>query len=156
MAFKYFIIVLIVAVIVFGSLLVLLKWDVSHKTTGPYFIPLQIGEKEIYAEVAISIEDRIKGLSGRADLSENQGMLFVYDKPDIYSFWMKDMNFPIDIIWIDQDYKIVDIAENISPDSFPQTFQPLKPAQYILEVNAGFSARNGIEIGNVAYFNYKN
>ena len=61
---------------------------------------------------------------------------------------MKDMNFPIDVIWLDENYRVVDIAQDVRPDSFPKVFDPQGPAKYILEVNAGFSGRNNIKIGD--------
>ena len=99
-------------------------------------------------EIADTPEKRIKGLSGRESLDEDAGLLFVYGEPGIYRIWMKDMNFPIDVIWFDQDYLVADMSRNIQPDSFPKIFKPLKPAKYILEVNAGFADKNGIKIGD--------
>ena len=58
------------------------------------------------------------------------------------------MNFPIDVIWLDKDFEVVDIAQNISPDSFPQVFEPKAPALYILEVNAGWAEHNNLKIGD--------
>lgn len=98
-------------------------------------------------EVAKTPEEKIKGLSGRESLDENAGLLFVYNEPGIYSIWMKDMNFPIDVVWLDEDYRIVDIAKDISPDSFPKIFEPAEPALYILEVNSGFTDKRGVEVG---------
>jgi hypothetical protein len=110
---------------------------------------VKIDGVSINIEIADTPEKRTQGLSGRSWLAKNQGMFFVYDKPDFYSFWMKDMKFPIDIIWINENKKIIDISKNISPDSFPQTFKSQKQAQYVLEVNAGFSAQNNIRINKI-------
>ena len=97
---------------------------------------------------AVTTEEKIQGLSGRDTLGEYKGMLFVYDEPDTYSFWMKSMQFPIDIIWIDGGHKVIDITKNIQPDSFPRSFKPKYPARYVLEVNAGFSDKNNVAIGD--------
>lgn len=102
---------------------------------------------ELNVEVVETADEMVRGLSGRTGLAEDEGMLFVYDEPGLYSFWMKDMKFPIDIIWIDENFEIIDITKNVRPDSFPQTFQPQKLAQYVLEVKVGFSDKNNIEIG---------
>ena len=75
-------------------------------------------------------------------------MLFKYDEPGIYGIWMKDMKFAIDVIWLDGGYRVIKIAENVRPDSFPKVFEPNQPALYVLEVNAGFAARNGIKAGD--------
>ena len=99
-------------------------------------------------EIADTLEERIKGLSGRESLNENAGLLFVHSEPGIYGIWMKDMLFAIDVIWLDSEYRVVDMAHHVRPDSFPEIFEPSGLALYILEVNAGFAKRNGIEIGD--------
>ena len=90
---------------------------------------------------------RTKGLSGTQYLADGEGMLFVYDEPIVPRFWMKDMNYAIDIIWISSDKRVVATEENISPDTFPATFSPNTPVQYVLEVPAGFVERNAIGRG---------
>jgi len=107
---------------------------------------VSINDVLIEVELAQTPDEKIQGLSGRNSLSANTGMLFVYDQPDFYLFWMKDMQFPIDILWIDKNYKIIDITKNLQPESFPQTFAPSAPVQYVLEVNAGFADINGVRI----------
>ena len=109
---------------------------------------LTINGAEIEIELADTSEKRVHGLSGRDKLFENQGMLFIFDKPDFHSIWMKDMHFALDIIWIDEKWQIIDITKNALPESFPQTFQPISLAKYILEVNAGFTDKNHIRIGD--------
>lgn len=109
-----------------------------------------IGGKTVKVEVAQSIKDKEKGLSGRAGLPEGSGMLFVFPKPDYYGFWMKDMNFPIDIIWIGQDYKVVDVSADVSPATFPKIFLPKEPAQFVLEVNSGWSKETKVMVGDSA------
>lgn len=112
-------------------------------------VGLRINDVLIYSTLAISPDERARGLSGRSALGQDQGMLFVHESSAFYSFWMKDMQFSIDIIWIDENNTVVDITRNISPDSFPQSFQPIAPAQYVLEVNAGFADTNSIKIKDV-------
>lgn len=95
-----------------------------------------------------------KGLSGRLSLPADRGLLFFFSKPAIYQFWMPDMHFPIDIIWIDGG-KIVDISASVSNDFDPENpifYKPRQPAQYVLEVNAGFSAKHDINIGDTIIF----
>ncbi len=76
-------------------------------------------------------------------------MLFPFEQPSIdISFWMKNMNFSIDIICIDKDQRIIDITHDLSPDSYPRIYQPVKPAQIILEVVAGFTKKHNIQIGD--------
>lgn len=118
----------------------------------PIFSPLSANRAKIRIEVADTPEERIKGLSGRESLDENAGLLFVYDQPGIYGIWMKDMKFPIDVVWLDENYRVVDIVYDIQPDSFPEVFEPSKPALYIFEVNAGFASANGIKADDMLEF----
>jgi uncharacterized membrane protein (UPF0127 family) len=74
-------------------------------------------------------------------------MIFVFDKPDYYSFWMKDMRFTLDFIFI-KDNEIVDLLENIQPQSYPKTFTSKKPADKVIEVKAGTIKNLKIKIGN--------
>lgn len=108
---------------------------------------VRIGSALIHAEVADTPAVRERGLSGHAPLSANEGMLFVFDKEDEHGFWMKDMLFSIDIIWIDSNYTIVSIKENAAPESYPDVFYPSSPAKYVLEVRAGFVSTHGIAEG---------
>jgi len=101
----------------------------------------------IQAEVVTSGEDKARGLSGRNCLNPDTGMLFLYELSGDYCFWMKDMNFSIDMIWMDDEKRIVTIKDSVSPETYPQSFCPEKPSQYILEVAPGFTAKAGWSIG---------
>ncbi len=112
------------------------------------------GEIEIKIEVAQTEEERRVGLSNRDSLNEDSGMLFAFDKNDVRpSFWMKDMKFPIDIIWIN-DGKITQITSNAptvvegTPDNKISLFLPHDTVDYVLEVNAGLSKKWGTKIGD--------
>lgn len=111
---------------------------------------IRIGSQELSVEIADTLEKQIRGLSGHQPLKENEGMLFAYENPRVLSFWMRDMRFPIDIIWIDEGRDIVGIAPNLSPDTFPQTFSSAVPVQYVLEVSAGWAELHGVVIGDQA------
>ena len=94
--------------------------------------------------------ERDLGLGQRASLPADEGMLFIFNTPAQYAFWMKDMSFPIDMIWLDADFNIVYIASNVSPATYPETFSPnptSEPSLYVLETNAGYAARNELTIG---------
>jgi uncharacterized membrane protein (UPF0127 family) len=103
--------------------------------------------------VADTPAEQERGLGGRDALPEDQGMLFVFPKDDTYAFWMKDMKFPIDIIWLDAEGRVVSIAPTVAPSTYPNTFKPDVPARYVLEVSAGFTDAHGIVVGNVLYNN---
>lgn len=92
---------------------------------------------------------RTKGLSGTQYLADGEGMLFMYDEPTVPRFWMKDMNYAIDIVWISSDLRVVGTQKDVSPDTFPTTFSPTVPVQYVLEVPAGFVERHGVSIGTL-------
>ena len=103
-------------------------------------------------DLALTPEAREKGLSGRKELKNDEGMLFVFNHMDKYPFWMKDMNFPIDIIWIGEDYRVVYIKKNASPESYPETFVSTQNARYVLEVISGFSEKNNLKEGDEVEF----
>lgn len=100
-------------------------------------------------EIAASNEARARGLSGRANIPANYGMLFVFAEPNRYGFWMNDMLVPIDIIWLAQDGTIVGIDAHVSPDTFPTPFYAPEPVTRVLEVRAGEAAAQGWVVGSV-------
>jgi len=104
---------------------------------------MTIGTTTLRVEIAETSDAHVKGLSGRSKLTDGTGMLFIFDHPDLYGFWMPDMKFPIDIIWFGDDWHIVDIASDVSPDSYPKVFVPKAKAQYVLEAPAGTAHRWG-------------
>jgi len=80
-------------------------------------------------------------------LGKNQGMLFIFEKKDTHSFWMKDMKFSIDIIWLNENKEVVFIKENAKPEDFPQNYIPTEQSLYVLEFNEGFVKENNISNG---------
>lgn len=116
----------------------------------------KINNKTISLIIADTSESRELGLGGRTSLGEDEAMLFVFDIPDRYEFWMKDMKIPIDIIWLDPAFKIVHIESNVSPETYPDTtFMPESEALYVLEMNALFAQKNDLKIGDVIEVNLK-
>lgn len=113
---------------------------------------VKIGNTELKVEIVSTNEKRAKGLSGRKELKENEGMLFVFDKLAKNYFWMKEMNFPLDIIWFDQNKKIIYLEKNVLPSSYPKSFGSDFDSQYVLEVSAFFSDRNNLKIGDFISF----
>lgn len=109
--------------------------------------------------LATTSAERERGLSGRVNMAENKGMLFIFDYPSHYSFWMHEMKFPLDMIFILND-RVVSIYENLPPltDGYPN------PAQWgsevvsdrVLEINAGLAKKYGIKVGDEVRFNIKN
>jgi uncharacterized membrane protein (UPF0127 family) len=100
-------------------------------------------------ELAQTTEQLKSGLSNRKFLGENSGMLFVCENAGKHSFWMKDMNFPVDIIWIDSDNKVIDITKDAQPCGLDECeiYRAPSAVKYVLELPAGFSQKHSIETG---------
>lgn len=110
---------------------------------------VHIGDLTHRVEIANTEEERKKGLSGRTDLKNVDGLLFVFPETAFHSIWMKDMLFPIDIIWIDENLTIINIERNVSPDSYPRIYRPERPARYVIETKIHYSDTFGIRPGQV-------
>jgi len=130
-----------------------MAWVVLTSETGSY-VTIK-SDTRVSVSVADTSEEQIQGLSNVKFLPNDSGMLFVYEEPGNQHFWMKDMNFPIDIIWIGASKTIVDITENLAPSTYPETYSPISPAQYVLEVNAGYSQKHDIAIGDEVVFDIR-
>lgn len=94
-------------------------------------------------EVADTRQSRVRGLSGRKSLPPQRGLLFDFMRAGRHAIWMKEMLFPIDIVWLDEHMRVVDIKRQASPESYPEIFFPKQPVHYVLEVNA----KSGIALG---------
>ncbi|HRZ30119.1 MAG TPA: DUF192 domain-containing protein [Candidatus Paceibacterota bacterium] len=98
---------------------------------------ITIAGKEFKLEIADTNEERQQGLSGRASLPRDTGLLFVFEQPGRYGFWMKEMNFPIDIVWLDKNKKVLGTTKNLQPSSYPKIFYSPENTSYALEINTG-------------------
>lgn len=113
-----------------------------------------IGKNNIKVDVADSPAELVKGLSGRTTLADDEGMFFIFPNNDYHGIWMKNMKLPIDIIWLDETLKVVFIKEKVLPETYPEVFKPTKPARYVIETPAGFTAKAKIKIGDLAKINF--
>jgi uncharacterized membrane protein (UPF0127 family) len=113
---------------------------------------IQAPQGIIKAEIATSSEALEQGLSGRVSLPQNQGMLFVFSQVGNRGFWMRNMSFPIDIVWINKDKVVVGVSANVDPSSYPNLFFPPSPIKYVLELNAGYANKNGITASTTLTF----
>ena len=113
-------------------------------------IPVYLKEKEIWVEVVRTPEERAQGLMGRKHLGEDEGMLFIFEKEDYHSFWMKNTLIPLSIAFIDREGKILRIAdmEPLTLDSHP----PPKPILYALEMSKGWFSTNSLQVGDILRF----
>ncbi len=105
-------------------------------------------EISIEVDIADTESERAQGLSGRTAIGAKEGMLFVFETSRIPQFWMKDMNFALDMIWIDDTLTVVGFSQNVTPESFPKTFFPEVSVKYVLEVNENFVNSNNIKKGD--------
>ena len=105
---------------------------------------------QILVDIADTKPSRKRGLMYREKMESNEGMLFVFENEDYYSFWMRNMKFPVDMIWIDIDNKVVHIEEDVPVcvGEVCEFYAPLTPAKYMLEVNAGIAYHGRIKVGD--------
>jgi uncharacterized membrane protein (UPF0127 family) len=111
---------------------------------------VSLGGQSVSVSVADTDATRQQGLSGRAGLGDHEGKLFVFPSDGYYAFWMKDMRFSIDMVWLSARGTVVFIKANVSPDTFPQAFRPNSPARYVVELPAGFVSQYNIKNGDSA------
>ncbi len=138
----------VVLVLVLFLLGIMAAFLSGHGESQQTKLVIHIQGEDLFAEVADTVAEQVRGLSGRESLRENEGMLFVYQVPHQASFWMKNMGFAIDIIWLDAEKRIVGIVPDVSPDTFPKMFSSPAPVQYVLEVPAGWADRHGLTLGS--------
>ncbi len=115
---------------------------------APPSATLQAADYTYELMIAATEQAQQKGLGGRAQLAQDHGMLFVFEKPAAQCFWMKDMRFPIDIIWLDSAKRVTYVAPNVAPDSYPQQYCGDATTKYVIELNAGEVQRAGIKLGD--------
>ena len=120
------------------------------KKNNNFYKNIRLGDVVLKTEIVSSPFEKQKGLSGRDYMKENNGMLFIFPQSRLYPFWMKNMKFPIDIIWLDDELKIIGLEKNINPNTFPEKFFPPSLAKFVLEVNGGWSDENKIKEGMTA------
>jgi len=121
-----------------------------------------VGGASFKVELAITQDQRTQGLSGRAMLPPGTGMLFVFDQEGRYSFWMKEMRFPLDLVWIGAQCTVVDITHKAPPPAPGQSalggvtelplYIPVAPARYVLEVNGGETEAAGVRVDSRVEF----
>ncbi|MBP9771513.1 MAG: DUF192 domain-containing protein [Candidatus Pacebacteria bacterium] len=111
-------------------------------------VTIDIDGFSLLTEIVDTPESRSRGLSGREGLADDAGMLFVFNEPGIFGFWMKDMLFSIDMAWLNEDFCIIYLARNVSPDTYPTVFAPSVPALYVIEAKAGFFGSHNLKKGS--------
>ncbi|HXK52666.1 MAG TPA: DUF192 domain-containing protein [bacterium] len=132
--------------------------DLSNKITKrmkrespKYDKKMVVNNIEMSVALAISKEEQTQGLMEISTLPDNAGMLFIFDQEGGWGFWMKNTLIPLDMIWINKSFEIVDIQT--APPCPPEekdcpAYRPTVPAKYVLEVNGGWAKRNNVTVGN--------
>jgi uncharacterized membrane protein (UPF0127 family) len=134
-----------------AALLLLAASAIAAPATTPLTLP---SGRVLEVEVMVSNQDRAMGLMFRRSLGTDRGALLVFERADFHGIWMKNCRFPIDIIWIDEDKRIVHVAEDVPPcreDPCP-VYEPLRRALYVLEINAGQAQADGAVVGATLSF----
>ncbi len=146
-----FLAIFILAVLTF--FLIGYKLFIDHSNQNLKII--KINDTQLIVEIADTVEERAKGLSNRNYLMKNRGMLFVFDKPDCYSFWMKDMLIPLDFIWI-KDGIVVEVSQDVKPEDYqpPRALTSRDKIDMVLEINAGLVKEFNFKVGDKANLIY--
>ena len=132
------------------AIVVLLSAFLLSESKAPEYT-IELGGTQIVVEIADTQQARERGLSGRPELGEGKGLFLIFDEPGIYRIWMKDMLFPLDIIWINADGQIISMKEYAEPcTSECSTYAPESAAKYAVEVDAGFCDSHELKEGDSA------
>ena len=146
--FRIFLVLVLLAAVSFA----VFRLQAGIKSSLGYNASVEIAGGTYKVAVADTEQEREKGLGSVSKLPSDTGMLFVFDMPDKYGFWMKDTLIPLDMVWLDSDKRVVYIQKNVLPESFPEVYMPSTPALYVLEFNSGFADKHKINIGDLIQF----
>lgn len=148
-------------IIALFGLLLILALGITYFQKGGFSLlsgqnaTAKIKDTQFKVQVANTPKEKETGLSGKNSLPKDQGMLFLFDKTDYYSFWMKNMKFSIDIIFLEKN-KIVTIHHNVqppkSPDESLSIYKPSAPADMVFEINGGISKEKNFQEGDTVTF----
>jgi len=160
---KFFleILLLIIAIVIFSFLFfysaeILISLNSQQSPSGYPLGRVCMKGNCFSVELATTEAQREQGLIYRKELDKNKGMLFIFDKEDIYPFWMKNTLIPLDMIWIDSNNKVVFISQNVQPCLPAQAGKslicpsvvPQTKAKYVLEINAGICEQINLKLGD--------
>ena len=130
------------------------KSNVQATSCGPYRKDgiVTVNGSDINVETAAGTAELTKGLSGRPCIESNWGMLFDFGRDGQYAIWMKDMKFPIDVVWISSSHQVVAIEIDFKPSTYPERRANQAPARYVLEIAANETKQLGIVLGTQIHF----
>lgn len=132
------------------ALLLVLSYraQASENCTAEQSLRVRVGAQTFNVDVAISPQERERGLSGRKSLTAGSGLWFVFPWPEQYGFWMRDMHFPLDLVWVGPTRQVLG-AVTLPPcaDEPCHIYHPPGPVAYVLEINAGeFAGKAGDDV----------
>ena len=149
--------VIALAIVVLGGLIYMAIPKSPKAPTGPQFTKqgtlqfIESGAGNVIREIDIEVKkdpaDRNEGMMWRRTMEENQGMLFIMDRPEPQSFWMRNTYIPLDIIFVSEDLKILNIRANAPPQTL-ESQSSIGDALYVVEVIGGFCEQYGVEAGD--------
>lgn len=125
----------IIAVVLFTVSAYVSVTKAPHSELRTEFITF--GDKQFQVAIADTNKARQKGLDDYASLAPDEGMLFIFEQPGEYCFWMKDVEFLIDIFWINEQNYVVKAIDSLAPETYPDLFCPDEPVKYVLEISGG-------------------
>lgn len=114
----------------------------------PTRIQVNVAGVTVQATLAQTPKEHARGLSNVPSLRPDEGMLFLFSEPTMQQFWMKEMRFPIDIIWISAERRVIAMHESIAPSTYPELFSANAPVIAVLEVPAGWAAAHNATVGS--------
>jgi uncharacterized membrane protein (UPF0127 family) len=124
--------------------------NLTHQSEGA--VMLKSGGERYSLMIASTPVEQALGLGKRSSLPTDQGMLFIFNRPAVRCFWMKDMHFSLDMIWLSNDKRVEYVMANISPATYPKAFCPNAQAKYVIELDAGQAKRADIHTGTALDF----
>lgn len=113
---------------------------------------IQTPNKNYSALISDTPQKREKGLSGTKKLENNKVMLFIFEKSDHYGIWMKDMLINIDVVYLDDEWNVINYFDDVSPSTYPTVYYPERLAKYVIEMPAGQRLKSGLDKGVKVYY----
>ena len=135
-------------IVVILLVIALLCLAIFFAKTNNNIAKVQIGDVNYSLELVNTDTTRQQGLSGKPNLQPNNGMLFDFKQDGYWQIWMKDMNFAIDILWLNNQKQVVGVKQDALPQNYPETYGAEQQSQYVVELPAGSVNERNIKIGD--------
>ncbi len=143
------IIKLFLLIIVIGMVIWFLAGIVIKPKEAKIYINSQSGMRTFTAKVAETDEARAQGLSGTSFLTPNDALLMIFPYSDTWGIWMKDMNYSIDVVWLNESFEVIHTERSMHPSSYPDNvYRPRKPARYVVELPEATISKLYLKVGD--------